>query len=562
MLATSGVAPKAPTSSVAPTSSYLTFCQEKGPFLSKSFSNAEKERMLRQMWTVLSEAERAKWDHWGSALARRGSMPTAALVLPTPALTPGLTHATARAPSVAVPLAAQVAAGAPYVVSDSLPARWTASINGAPAASLPPGPPSSSADQSAARSNTGAIGGSQDVLPRRPWSSRFLPTLPLSWGEPSRHQLAASASVAGARALAPTAPTPSTAAVPPTAQAAISAQAVPQLADLSLLPPRTTSSMPPEVPAPRPPAPAPPPTKKPSSYHAFCNEQRPLLPAGLRNAERERALGQKWKALSVTERSYYQGETGYHVFCRQQRPLLPASMPNTEREMLVGQQWRALSLAERDRFRAIGRAHAPAPRPVVALAPTPASTSLTFQQAAAAAMTLKARTAGPAPDASATNYAPPPGALAGPPHAPAPLAPLGLQPFCTPSGDRDTAAAAWEDLQTQGNQWKPKRAKVSTGTAPAAAAPATVNAACVMPTTATATSTFVPTLSSNGIDEAVLAEVLEEMVGEEAVGVLASGDSSVPRPQLPSHPDMLSLLLSSLPPTSSPLIDELFEMHW
>ena len=83
-----------------------------------------------------------------------------------------------------------------------------------------------------------------------------------------------------------------------------------------------------------------------------------------------------------------------------------------------------------------------------------------------------------------------------------------------------------------------------------------------MPTTATATSTFVPTLSSNGIDEAVLAEVLEEMVGEEAVGVLASGDSSVPRPQLPSHPDMLSPLLSSLPPTSSPLIDELFEMHW
>ena len=36
--------------------------------------------------------------------------------------------------------------------------------------------------------------------------------------------------------------------------------------------------------------------------HAFCKAKRPLMPAGLRNAERERLLGRMWKALSKTER--------------------------------------------------------------------------------------------------------------------------------------------------------------------------------------------------------------------------------------------------------------------
>ena len=37
-------------------------------------------------------------------------------------------------------------------------------------------------------------------------------------------------------------------------------------------------------------------------YKEFCRAQRPLLPTSLRNAERERILGQRWKALSEAER--------------------------------------------------------------------------------------------------------------------------------------------------------------------------------------------------------------------------------------------------------------------
>ena len=39
-----------------------------------------------------------------------------------------------------------------------------------------------------------------------------------------------------------------------------------------------------------------------SPYHEFCQELRPLLPANLRNSEREKLLGLAWKALSGTEK--------------------------------------------------------------------------------------------------------------------------------------------------------------------------------------------------------------------------------------------------------------------
>ena len=42
----------------------------------------------------------------------------------------------------------------------------------------------------------------------------------------------------------------------------------------------------------------------------FCQEQRPLLPRGLRNAEREQTLGRMWKSLPDEEKAKYKAEDG------------------------------------------------------------------------------------------------------------------------------------------------------------------------------------------------------------------------------------------------------------
>ena len=74
-------------------------------------------------------------------------------------------------------------------------------------------------------------------------------------------------------------------------------------------PPRaaiTTQRVPPKRPAPPPPAPAPIAKKaRTSPYTEFYQEQRQLLPPGLRNAEREKLLGQMWKALTEEQRAKY-----------------------------------------------------------------------------------------------------------------------------------------------------------------------------------------------------------------------------------------------------------------
>ena len=69
-------------------------------------------------------------------------------------------------------------------------------------------------------------------------------------------------------------------------------------------PPHFTSFVPPRRPA------TPTPSVKrvySNPYVIFCQEQRPFLPTGLRNAERERYLGRMWKALSEEEKSRYKG---------------------------------------------------------------------------------------------------------------------------------------------------------------------------------------------------------------------------------------------------------------
>ena len=42
-----------------------------------------------------------------------------------------------------------------------------------------------------------------------------------------------------------------------------------------------------------------------SPYNEFCREQRPLLPAGIKNSDRERAMGHMWKELTQAERAAY-----------------------------------------------------------------------------------------------------------------------------------------------------------------------------------------------------------------------------------------------------------------
>ena len=42
-----------------------------------------------------------------------------------------------------------------------------------------------------------------------------------------------------------------------------------------------------------------------SPYHEFSREQRPHLPAGMRNSDREKRLGQMWRELSDAQRAPY-----------------------------------------------------------------------------------------------------------------------------------------------------------------------------------------------------------------------------------------------------------------
>ena len=145
-------------------------------------------------------------------------------------------------------------------------------------------------------------------------------------------------------------------------------------------PPRsaiTTQRVPPKRPAPPPPAPAPIAKKaRTSPYTEFYQEQRQLLPPGLRNAEREKLLGQMWKALTEEQRAkYYRGvaatPTPFHIFRQEQRLLLPPGLRNADRERLLGHMWKSLSEAERARYQQPPEA-APAATPATAPAPNTA----------------------------------------------------------------------------------------------------------------------------------------------------------------------------------------------
>ena len=95
-------------------------------------------------------------------------------------------------------------------------------------------------------------------------------------------------------------------------------------------------------------------------YNDFYQEQRPLLPAGMRHADREKLMGQKWKALTDLERAAYKvgaaaSPTPYHVFCQERRPLLPKGLSKKETEKLLGQMWKAQNGTERAEYQVGGR---------------------------------------------------------------------------------------------------------------------------------------------------------------------------------------------------------------
>ena len=115
----------------------------------------------------------------------------------------------------------------------------------------------------------------------------------------------------------------------------------------------------PKRPPPAPPAAAPPPppitaplAKNAADVFSFYQQQRPLLPASLQPAEKEKLLGQLWRALSDADRAKYNKideprvpanlECQRTLFCNMQRPLLPPGLRNAEREQLLGQMWEAL----------------------------------------------------------------------------------------------------------------------------------------------------------------------------------------------------------------------------
>ena len=119
-----------------------------------------------------------------------------------------------------------------------------------------------------------------------------------------------------------------------------------------------------------------------SPYHAFCKVQRPRLAPGLRNAQRETLLGQKWKALSDIEKAKYKVEQAasvrpFCVFSQHQRPLLPRGLRNAEREKLLGQMWKALSETQKAAFSNEG----PTATPVLATATATADPSPAVQPA-------------------------------------------------------------------------------------------------------------------------------------------------------------------------------------
>ena len=204
--------------------------------------------------------------------------------------------------------------------SDSLPPKRSVSLAKAPAASLPPGPPSSSTGQSVAEQEVTRSGAADSAVAPTAPAPLAAPTVYLEFCRKQRLLLPASLNhserekavshmwralsvplswAAGARKLSGVTPQATTtpSATPADAAACASAvdvqQAALQHAGASSAPP----SAPPKKAPPKraaPPESASAPSAKrtfSSPYNEFCQDQRPLLPLGMAGRDREKLLG-------------------------------------------------------------------------------------------------------------------------------------------------------------------------------------------------------------------------------------------------------------------------------
>jgi len=122
-------------------------------------------------------------------------------------------------------------------------------------------------------------------------------------------------------------------------------------------------------------------------------------------SEREKLLGQRWKALSETERAEWGVHTtttssaaknsSWHKFCREQRPLLPPGLKYADELRLLSEQWKALSEAESAKWEALSKAAmVPATtRPDTSASPAPLELAALYLAPASA--TAPAATAAP-----------------------------------------------------------------------------------------------------------------------------------------------------------------------
>ena len=184
-----------------------------------------------------------------------------------------------------------------------------------------------------------------------------------------------------------------------------------------------------------------------SAFQAFSQEQRPLLTGPFASGETMKVLSQRWKELSKTEKAHYKvngverrniARSPYYAFCQAQRPLLPPGLRNAQREVTLGKLWADLSGMEKAKY-----------APVTA-APVPA-------QALPTASWSNHRSAPPAPEEDSSRGKRAKTAARESPSAALTTAPLSAQPPAPAPPMRVTVATAVESTSTStdtNNRWE------------------------------------------------------------------------------------------------------------
>ena len=231
-----------------------------------------------------------------------------------------------------------------------------------------------------------------------------------------------------------------------------------------------------------------------------------------------------WRPISGRSRDGSRAPTT-HEFCQELRPLLPASMRNSEREKLLGMTWKGLSGTEKRKFKAtlmptlnsgvgggwhegtrVAWAHVPAPRLQLA-APAPAPQ---LQLAAPPAPQLRLITA---PQLQFTS------AVMLPPPAPTGAPVLWATPSVAHWNARSCAsAAAVLDLRLPPLLPCMPRLSYPAAPPPALAVP---SRASELLTAAAAHRTFVE-LCLGGQQQQLADQMEEQMTGEDAVDIAIS----------------------------------------